>query len=317
MTYINSIGLISPQNSIEDGHFVCIEPVYTEFINPVQLRRMSRIIKMGLGASSMCINNLPGVKIDAIIIGTGLACVVDLEKFLISILDEDEQGLSPIPFINSSHNTVAAQIAMMHKITGYNNTYCHRGSSFESALQDALLLLDENEAQHVLVGGIDEYSQYYNKMMNEEPKMKNVLFGEGAAFFILEKERKDNTFAEIKGVHSFLMSNNESNEIDCQYIKMEITSFLQKHGLNTADIDIFISGKNGNYVTDNIYNQLEKECFINSETLYFKHICGEYMNSTAFALVMATRQLKEQNKKNALIYNHYNFVNHSLILITE
>jgi len=311
MTYINSIGAITPQGTVENGHFVCVEPVYKDFINPLQLRRMSRILKMGLGASSICINNLPDVEIDAIIVGTGLACFADLEKYLISVLKGNEQGLSPIPFINSSHNTVAAQIAMMHKITGYNNTYCHRGASFESALLDAMMLLNENQAKHVLVGGIDEYSLHNQFMMSEEPKMKNTVLGEGSVFFILEKEQRKSAFAQLKGVHSFLMN----NELDTHYIKTELSCFLQKHDFITSDIDIFVSGKNGNCVTDNIYNELEKNCFQKAETVYYKHLCGEYMTSIAFALELAARLLKEQKEKRILIYNHYNYINHSFILL--
>jgi len=313
MTYINSTGAITPQNTIENGHYVCVEPIYKEFINPVQLRRMSRILKMGLGASSICINHLSEAEVDAIIIGTGLACITDLENFLLSVLDGDEQGLSPIPFINSSHNTVAAQIAMMHKITGYNNTYCHRGTSFTSALQDALMLLHEGTAQHVLVGGIDEYSPHYSMMINEDPKMKNIVLGEGAVFFILENERKTTTFAELKGVHDFLMKDEELNNHDL--IKTEINSFLQKYALNMSDIDLFVSGKNGNSITDDIYNELETTCFSHAETIYFKHLCGEYMTATAFALETAACRLKTTKEKHALIYNHYNFINHSLILL--
>jgi len=322
MAYINSIGAISPQSTVEDGHFVCVEPVYKEFINPIQLRRMSRILKMGLGASSICINRLPEAKVDAIVVGTGLACIIDLEKFLISVLDGNEQGLSPTPFINSSHNTVAAQIAMMYKITGYNNTYCHRGASFESALQDALMLLEEGEAQHVLVGGIDEYSRHYQTFISEEYGLKNVMLGEGTVFFILEKERRENTFAELKGVHHFLMKNEELRmkngkliNSNFQLIKEEISGFLWKQGLNSEEIDIFISGKNGNGITDGIYDELESGFFPNAKTHYYKHLCGEYMTSSAFALDRATRLLKEQKGKYALIYNHYNYINHSLILI--
>jgi 3-oxoacyl-[acyl-carrier-protein] synthase III len=315
MAYINSIGLISPQGVVEDGRFVCVEPVYKDLINPVQLRRMSRILKMGLGASSMCINHLPEAEIDAIIVGTGLACVADLEKFLLSVLDGDEQGLSPIPFINSSHNTVAAQIAMTHKITGYNNTYCHRGASFEAALLDALMLLDEGEAQHVLVGGIDEYLEYNQLIINEDPKMKHVVPGEGAAFFILEKARREQTFAQLKDIHSFLMKDAELNCNDFPLIKTEIASFLQKHSLDMTDIDLFVSGRNGNSISDGIYDELEKDCFPNAKMLNYKHLCGEYMTSTAFALNLTARQLKEQKEKCALIYNHYNYINHSVILL--
>ena len=315
MIYINSIGSISPQGTIEDGHFACVEPIYRELINPLLLRRMSRILKMGLGASTLCINNLPGIEIDAVIVGTGLACIIDLEKFLVSFLDKNEQSISPIPFINSSHNTVAAQIAMMSKITGYNNTFCHRGISFEAALQDAIMLLNEKEAKHVLVGGIDEYSKHYQLMKSDERKMKNVVLGEGATFFILEKEQRKDTFGEIGDVHSFLMKNDENDEVDTNYLKNEISCFLQKNNLDMNDIDVFVSGKNGNCITDVIYNELEKDCFQKAETVYYKHLCGEYMTSTAFALEMITRKLKGEKGKRVLIYNHYNYTNHSLILL--
>jgi 3-oxoacyl-(acyl-carrier-protein) synthase len=316
MTYINSTGLISPQSNIEDGHFVCIEPVYKEFINPVKLRRMSRILKMGLGASSICINHLPEAQVDAIIVGTGLACVSDLEKFLSSILTGNEEALSPTPFINSSHNTVGAQIAMMHQVTGYNNTYCHRGASFEAALQDALMLLEEGEAQQVLVGGIDEYSQPHQLLMSEEEGMKGAVPGEGAAFFILEKERRPNSLAGLQAVHSFLIKNKTAE--DARFIKKEITDFLQRQPISASDVDVFIAGRNGHCANDDIYDVLEKDIFPHSETHYYKHLCGEYMTSTAFALDLAARRLSERKgeaKKYALIYNHYNFTNHSLILL--
>jgi len=311
MTCINSIGEISPQGNIDGGHFVCVEPVYNTLIHPLHLRRKSRILKMGLGASAICINHLPEAAIDAIIVGTGLACNADLEKFLDLILEGNEQALPPTPFINASNNSVAAQIAMMHKITGYNNSFCHRGTSFEAALLDAVMLLAEGEAQHVLVGGIDEYSPQYRLIMNDEPKMENTVFGEGAAFFILENQQRENTFAELKGVHSFLTFDDRNT----QFIKNEIADFLRNHHLDFADIDLFVSGRNGNSITDGIYDELERDFFRHAETVAYKRLCGEYMTSTAFALALTARRLKDQKRKCALIYNHYNYVNHSVILV--
>jgi 3-oxoacyl-[acyl-carrier-protein] synthase III len=169
-----------------------------------------------------------------------------------------------------------------------------------------MMLLDEKEAHHVLVGGIDEYSAHHHYLMSEERNMKDIVLGEGAAFFVLEKERNENTFAELKGVYSFLSISHISNRI---------SDFLQKHGLDMADIDVFVSGKNGNCMTDDIYDELERECFPNAETVYYKHLCGEYMTSTSFALGLTARKLKVQKEKRALIYNHYNYINHSVILL--
>jgi 3-oxoacyl-(acyl-carrier-protein) synthase len=284
-------------------------------------------------------NNLPETAVEAIVVGTGLACINDLEKFLLSVLDEHEQALSPIPFINSSHNTVAAQIAMMKKIKGYNNTYCHRGSSFEYALQDALMLLQEHEASNVLVGGIDEYSQHHFDLFNrlhvwrKEPLDNLELFdgvhpgtiaGEGAGFFILGEKPSAETFAAITGVHSFL---NPENGTEIQSV---ISFFLARHNLTASDLDVAVLGRNGDCVSDSIYVSLERD-FISEETgvVYYKHLCGEYMTSSVFALwlaanilkkkavppVVSFRESKKGKLKNILIYNHYRNINHSLILL--
>jgi len=312
MIYINSIGELSPQGNIEEGHFVCVEPLYNEILPPLQLRRKSRIMKMGMGAATLCINNLPETVIDAIIVGTGLACNIDLKKFHDLIFEQNEQSLSPTSFINSSNNSVASQIAMMYKITGYNNTFCHRGVAFESALIDAIMLLDEKEAQHILVGGVDEYSPKYYLMMSQCYNMYDSTIGEGAVFFILEKEQQENTFAELKKIHTFL----ELKDDNTSSIKTEISTFLNQQHLDFSDIDLFITGKTGNNATDAIYNELEKDCFPNAEKRYFKHLCGEYMTSTAFALAQTARHLKGQKNKKALIYNHYHHINHSLVLLS-
>ena len=134
-------------------HLLCVDPDYKALIPLARLRRMSRIpSRWGWQGSSLYIQRSP-VKPDAVIVGTGLSCVTDLERFWRSCDDEHEQMLSPTPFINSSHNSVAGQIAMANQITGYNNTHFHGVSSLESALVDALMLLDEGDSRCVLVGG--------------------------------------------------------------------------------------------------------------------------------------------------------------------
>ena len=85
----------------------------------------------------------------------------DLEKFLLSILNNNEQVLSPTSFILSSHNMVSSQIALLMKNHNYNMNYCNRGFSFENALQDAINLLSEKKGENILVGGIDENTENY------------------------------------------------------------------------------------------------------------------------------------------------------------
>ena len=50
---------------------------------------------------------------DAIITGTGLGCLEDTEKFLTAMVTNKEEFLTPTSFIQSTHNTVSAQIALL------------------------------------------------------------------------------------------------------------------------------------------------------------------------------------------------------------
>jgi 3-oxoacyl-(acyl-carrier-protein) synthase len=348
--YINSIGLISPQMTYDGSFFQtplnestgffmsCVEPSYKEFINPVKLRRMSRILKMGLGASSICLNNLKGTQIDAVVVGTGYACINDLVKFLVSVLDENEQSLSPIPFINSSHNTVAGQIAMMNNLKGYNNTYCNRGNSFESAIIDALMLIQEEEAENVLVGGIDEYSSHGYLLLDmqnswrKEPVSNLDLFasekpgtinGEGAGFFILGKNACEETFAKITGVHAFQTQESEKD-------MLIIEAFLKKHNTSVSEIDVAVLGRNGDVNTDIMYQQVEDNLLAKDTGLvYYKHLCGDYPTSAVFATWLGANILKtgiippavtfrnanRKSLKKILVYTHFKDSNRSLMLL--
>src|ERR1700712_2967424 len=117
---------------------------------------MGHIIKMGVAAAKDCLNKanieIPG----AIITGTALGCMEDTITFLTRIIEQNEELLPPTAFIQSTHNTVAAQIALMLKCHAYNNTFVHKGVSFEAALLDGIMLLKEGEADNILVGGTEE-----------------------------------------------------------------------------------------------------------------------------------------------------------------
>ncbi len=116
--YINSVGMISPQRTFDGAFFSdgmteynqqairCVEPDYKTLIDPVKLRRMSRILKMGLGAASICMGN-SGVRPDAVIVGTGLACPTDLEKLFFAIKNEKEQFLGMNAVADTVHKFVA------------------------------------------------------------------------------------------------------------------------------------------------------------------------------------------------------------------
>ncbi len=352
--YITSTGIVSPQETHQGNGFpgslreevndrlLCIEPEYKVLINPVQLRRMPRILKMGLAAARLCINRSGGINPDGIIVGTGLGCLDNLEKFLLEILENNEHITSVLPFINSTHNAVAAHIAMLLQNHGYNLTYCHRGFSFESALDDALMNLEENKARHILVGGIDEctddfmllhsYMGYWKKPLSNllllEDESPGTIAGEGSAFFMLSSVPAGDHHAVVEGVQTFITACTATEG----EIIPEIDMFLKKHDTGKKDISLFLTGMNGDSAFDPVYKIISRDYFsAHTGLAYYKHLCGEYYTSSSFALWLASVILETQaipkvteliapeirNIDKILIYNNIRNSEHALILLSH
>ncbi len=314
--YIRGIGNISPQNTLDNRKFLseivehnddylkCIEPVYKEYIEPNMVRRMGRIIKMGVVASRLCMNDAKVEKPDAIITGTGLGCIEDTEKFLASLINCEEQFLTPTSFIQSTHNAISGQIALIIKANCYNYAYVHRGFSFESALLDAMMLIDEGEVEKVLLGGVDEITPTSFAISKQlgfwkkkaicnldllKGKSTGSVAGEGAAFFMLANKESEENYAKIKGV-STIYKPDDFEEIECH-----IDRFLKNEGIEKEDIDLIMLGINGDEKHDKIYYHLQENFFDNIATSYYKHLCGEYHTSSAFGLWLTAKILKTQH----------------------
>ena len=351
--YINAAASVSPQQSlgkvnfdeeveeIESNYLEIKKPNYREFIDPKVLRRMSKIVRMGIVASKTALKQVNINRPDAIITATGMGCQADTEKFLNAMLENNEGLLTPTSFIQSTHNTVGGAVALGQKNHNYNLTYVHRTFSFETALTDTAMLLKETNAENILLGGFDEVTQeswliktkidYFKaeacsniNLLNDN--QKGGLAGEGSSFFVVSNNANENTLCEFLDTSMFFRPDN--NEV----IINKISSFLKKNKLNTDDIDLVIMGHNGDREFDAIYDDVERSLFTKTNIAYHKHLCGEYDTSSAFATFLASGIIKENklNKallkkeipnrneyKKVLIYNQFRNINHSLILLSK
>jgi 3-oxoacyl-[acyl-carrier-protein] synthase II len=134
----------------------CREPEYKNLIPPMQLRRMSKTIRIGVAAAKICLRETGLEKPDAIHIGSAYGVLDDSEKFLNNLIEQQEQTLTPTSFIQSTHNTVSGQIALLTRCHGHNLTFVHKAHSFESALLDAAVFLQNHPQAIVLAGAVEE-----------------------------------------------------------------------------------------------------------------------------------------------------------------
>lgn len=336
--YIHSAVSVSAQNTFDSNEFLsqpilhsgkkahAIHPDYKKYISTGASRRMAIGVKMGFAAAKCALEQSNLQQPDAIITGTGMGCIEDTEKFLNTLLANNEEFLTPTSFIQSTHNTVGSQIALGLQCKAYNATYVHGALSFESALIDAQLMLQQEEAQHILVGGVDElgseFVDYVQMMEDQTTSGIQVPFGEGASFFVLSTEQRQDSI-QLKDVESLSSASTGT-------ITEKLKDFLIRNELRSSEIDAVIFGKNGDGF-DSYYDELSKTLFSNTLQLAYKHISGEFYTASAFGFWIAHEVLKTQNVpnvlitfgqskkelKNILLYNQFKGRDHSFILLSR
>jgi 3-oxoacyl-[acyl-carrier-protein] synthase II len=201
-------------------------------------------------------------------------------------------------------------------------------------LFDAIMLLKEQEADNILVGGTEEMVDVSFTVLTRlgiykrwplsnlelfSTESSGTIGGEGAVFFLLTDKQSADNLAELTAIKTLYKPKNPEESI---------VDFLAENSLKIDDIDLIITGKNGDTRNDAVYKQIG---LLNNVSLAnYKHLCGEYPTSSSFALwlganmikravmpeIVMEKTTKETAPKKILIYNHYQNKYHSLMLIS-
>ncbi len=348
--YILSATAISPQHSFgadgflddvvstDDGKLFVIDADYRQYISPVAIRRMSRMLKMSISAGMQSLKDAGVACPDAIITGTGRGSMGDTEHFLTDMIQLNEEALNPTFFIQSTYNSPNGWLAMQTKSNGYNQTYVHRGSSLELALLDAQMFLHETEEKkNVLVGCFDEITHDYfivktkvgywkqpvpNSLgLLQHSDTSGTIAGEGSAFFTISN-RPENAVCKMLSLE--IMDKPTESELQAK-----LESCLSANGISFGDVDIVIAGLNGDARQQHIYDTTLRNFGAQTHIVAFKHLVGEYDTSGGFALWMALEMFKRkaipeavsykqgtsESFKYMLIINHYLLGNVSIQLL--
>ncbi|NJN25620.1 MAG: beta-ketoacyl synthase chain length factor [Cyclobacteriaceae bacterium] len=308
------------------------EPPY-ENIPRSLLRRMGKAVRMGVGAALPLIEK--NITPNGIIIGTGNGGMEDCIRFLNQIIDYDEGTLTPTNFVQSTANAIAAQAGLMSGNLGYNITHVHRGLAFENAVIDALMLLKENPKANYLLGGIDEISTYNFNIdqlggwvKEEFPATQDIyettsngsLAGEGAVVFVVGNAPDKPDIKACQTLHS----------THSQEVMQSLGAMVELHlPGGFADVDVLISGENGDGRFKHFYTDCEALLTNNTAIARFKHLSGEFPSASAFGLWLSGEILKHQTIpvnalknpgststfKNVLIYNNFRGQQHGFMLV--
>jgi len=360
--YITSIKQISAQQPLVDDWFEhpvfytepyirALEPDYKQFFTPNEVRRLGKILKRALIVSRQAM--LEGGVPDAIITGTGLGCIENTEIFLNKLVREGEEMLNPTFFMQSTHNTISSLIAIDAKCYAYNNTYSHKGISFECALQDAFLQCRDVDSSvtTALVGAHDEMTPDYFTLLKKGCYLgipNQTFAGETAVAMMLSTEKTENSLCEIEEVEKFYTGTSHER-LNPQ--STEIMGWQNKSEM-TENIDAIMIGVNNVAENDKIYYENCARLFPGIPLLQYKNIFGESYTAPALGVYAAAICLQKGKipehlkiktsdnktsdckkldykaldvklsgignaKKKILCYNHFEGKNHTFILLSK
>ena len=343
--YIQSANQISVQKPLSDEWFdnpiyhtdkraPTINPDFTPYFSALQARRLCVLLKRAIVLSRLTLKDASVVMPDAIISGTGLGCIDNTEKFLYSIMENEEKFLQPTYFMQSTHNVLSSTIAIDLKCHGYNNSFVHRGVSFENALLDAVLQLEQGRVQNVLVGGYDEltndYYQFFNRIgiwdfvEGTTPKEK-CFASEAAVSMLLSNVRNEHTICELNDIQ--LMHKPTPAQM-----QQTLDTLLAKAKCTLSDVDAILTGLNSHAEYDKVYYDAIARFFGATPILQYKHLFGESFSSSALGIYVALTCLRKGYApallktnlpekttlvRRILVYNHYRNKSHTLTLLSS
>lgn len=181
-----------------------------DFMEPRFYRRLSRQSRLAVAASIEAIND-SGLEISdlnrqriGVVFGTAFGSTEQTDAFFVSLLDHGPQAAEPILFPDTVPNAPASHVAMYHGLQGPNSTFCQNHLSGECALAYGIALLEQDQADAVLVGGVDELSSILFHSLDSVHALKPIkeretlqpsqfptgrgfIAGEGVTCLVLER----------------------------------------------------------------------------------------------------------------------------------
>ena len=245
-----------------------------DFMSPRFYRRLSRLSRLAVAASIEAIED-SGLEISdqnrhriGVVFGTAFGSTNQTDAFFVSLLDHGPQAAEPILFPDTVPNAPTSHVAMYHRLHGPNSTFCQNHLSGECALAYGLSLLEQDQADVVVVGGVDELSSILFHSLDSVRALKHIhrqkplqtshfptgkgfIPGEGATCIVLERtdvptRQPRNTYGTVLSLQlTSGVSNQGHYEVDGKAMAEGLRAALKEAKIDTREIGIIGLAANG------------------------------------------------------------------------
>lgn len=166
-----------------------------DFISPLKARKLDRCSLLAVAATGLALQSarlepgsIPPSRI-GIVLGCGFGGIANAEEFLSGYFAAGAEGLVPMLFPNIVPNASASNASIEYRLKGPNVTAIQRFCSAESAFMMAKRFIEEDRADVVITGGVDEVFPGILKGLKAMGQLGRAGsgFSEGAGLLVLEK----------------------------------------------------------------------------------------------------------------------------------
>lgn len=276
--YYDEASLVKAQN-----------PSFRDYMAANEARRMGNIMKRALATTLKLLSETGVEHPDAIITGTCLGSLDYTERFLDSIVENNEQTVSPTYFMQSTHNTVGSALAIYTKTHGYNTTYSHSGTSFDLTLLDAWMQMQLGKISTALVGGHDEMTEQFFGLLQKVGYVGvegMVPCGEVAMSMMLNTNGTMEHLCELAGLRICFRPSHPK-------LQQQLEELLAEAGMKVSEISAVMTGVNGHPENDQLYHDTVQALFPGKPLLHYKHLFGENYTASALGLYACAHLLKK------------------------
>lgn len=169
-----------------------------DYMSPLKARKLDRCSLFAVVAAGMALRDADidvkalGPERIGITLGCGFGGIANSEEFLRGYFTSGTEGLVPMLFPNTVPNAPASNASIEYGFKGPNVTFVQRFCSAEVAIQMACRFLEEDRADVMITGGVDELDPFMIRAFRSIGQLRRYAagFGEGAGLLVLEKPEK-------------------------------------------------------------------------------------------------------------------------------
>ena len=310
--FINGIGIISAaaKNSTEllklakENNFaekIFDKNTFELGVPSSKVRRCPRYVKMAVAAANSALldanfsDSIDKTRVGTIF-STGYGAVESTITFSDSVVDGVPSLCSPMVFSYTVFNSCLGQFCVINGFKGVS-TMILGGDPLEYSA----LLLNTGKADFIIGGAIEEYNEELKASILYDKILTEKIISEGAALFVLSKEKNSNSYCKIKNFSSAALEKYPYLYKVDKDSTAEIISATLLDASEKIFPEIVLTQQNQSYF-DEIEQAAMKKVFAENVN-YFnaKSIFGETFNcSYSLNVAMAAAFIKGGRYKSAL-----------------